>query len=274
MSGDPHLTGLQGQQFDLMGRPGAQYNLITDQRTQVHISTNMPFFEHSADAKLRASGDHAGLFMTGVYVAYLDANGLAHGVSFLGDFNSTVRHHERHCDGRNSEDSCLRGLQVHINGGEVASPTTTKAAVGKGAELRLENNACPFSTRDGSCKTKATNGGHGLATLVTPSVVIEVGAAFFNNHEVMHKTVHHLDLALSEYRPSGKPRGLIGQTVELRYDSDGKAIMKGAGCIEGVEDDYIVSGLDLAKLRNSAFNEGSSFSASADGMAADGVKRT
>ena len=148
------------------------------------------------------------------------------------------------------------------------------AAVGKGAGLVLQNNACPFNTRDGACKTKATNGGHGLATLVTPSVVIEVGAAFFNNHELMHKTVHHLDLALSEYRPSGKPRGLIGQTVELRHDSDGKAIMKGAGCIEGVEDDYIVSGLDTAKLRNSAFSEGSSFSASADGVAADGAKRT
>jgi hypothetical protein len=147
-------------------------------------------------------------------------------------------------------------------------------AVGKGADLILQNDNCPFNTRDGSCKTKATNGGHGLATLVTPSVVIEVGAAFFNNHELMHKTVHHLDLALSEYRPSGEPRGLIGQTVELRYDSDGKAIMKGAGCIEGVEDDYIVSGLDLAKLRNSAFNEEGPFSASADGMAADGVKQT
>jgi len=86
--------------------------------------------------------------------------------------------------------------------------------------------------------------------------------------------VHHLDLALSEYRPSGKPRGLIGQTVELRYGSDGKAIMEGAGCIEGVEDDYIVSGLNAAKLSNSPFNEGSSFSASADGVAADGAKRT
>jgi hypothetical protein len=267
------MTGLQGQQFDLMGRPGAHYNLITDQRTQVHISTNLPFFEHSADTKLRASGNHAGLVMTGVCVAHLDANGLAHVVSFLGDFNSTVRHHERHCDGRNTEDSCLRGLQVPINGGEVAS-LTMKAAVGKGADLILQNNNCPFNTRDGSCKTKATNGGHGLATLVvTPSVVIEVGAAFFNNHELMHKTAHHLDLALSEYRPSGKPRGLIGQTVELRCDSDGKAIMEGAACIEGVEGDYIVSGLDLAKLSNSPFNEGSSFSASTDGMAAGGIKR-
>jgi len=265
---------MRGQQFELMGRPGAQYNLITDQRAQVHISTNMAFFEHSADAKLRASGNHAGLFMTGVYVAYLDANGLAHVVSFLGDFNSTVRHHERHCDGRNTEDSCLRGLQVLINGGEVASPIMV-AAVGEGSELKLQNNDCPFSTRF-SCQTKTTNGGGGvmgLATLVTPSLVLEVGAAFMNNHELNQKTVHHLDLSLSEYRPSGKPRGLIGQTVELRHDSDGKAIMKGAGCIEGVEDDYIVSGLDLAKLSNAAFNEGSSFSASADGMAADGVKR-
>jgi hypothetical protein len=148
------------------------------------------------------------------------------------------------------------------------------AAVGKGTDLILQNNHCPFHTRNGSCKTKATNGGHELATLVTPSVVIEVGAAFFNNHEPMHTTVHHLDLALSEYRPSGKPRGLIGQAAELRYDSNGKAIMKGAGCIEGVEDDYIISGLDAAKLSHSAFNEGSSFSASADGMAADGAKRT
>jgi hypothetical protein len=33
----------------------AQYNLITDQRAQVYISTNLPFFEYSADAKLRFS---------------------------------------------------------------------------------------------------------------------------------------------------------------------------------------------------------------------------
>jgi hypothetical protein len=49
--------------------------------------------------------------------------------------------------------------------------------------------------------------------------------------------------------------------------------MAGTGCIDGVEGDYIVSGLDFAKLRGTPISKGSPFSASADGMAADGIKR-
>jgi hypothetical protein len=273
LSGDPHLVGLLGQKFDLMGKPHTSYDFVSDNRLQMIVRIHTPLFEHSSDARLRASSEHAGLFMIGVDVAYLDENGSAHQVSLLGDFNSTVRHHERHCDGLNTEKgSCLRGMQVHVNGDRVTS-TSTVAAVGKGAALKLENNVCPFNMRDGSCKTKATNGGHGLATLVTPSVVLQVGAAFMNNHELNQRAVHHLDLAISEYHPSGKPGGLVGQTVEFRYGPDGKPIMEGAGSIEGVEDDYIVSGLDAAKLKGSPFSKDSAYSASADGAAADGSKQ-
>ena len=266
LSGDPHLVGLRGQKFDLLGKLNTTYLLIGDERLQICISIDAPYFEHSADAKLRASGKHAGYFMTGVDVAFLDRDGLAHEASVRGDFNSTVRHHERHCDGRNGDkEMCLRGLQVSVGGSEVLVHTTI-VAVGEGAALKLENNLCDFNKRDGSCKTKATNGGHGLVTLVTPTVVLQVGAAFMNNHEINQPAVHHLDLAVSEYHPSGKPGGLVGQTAEFRYGPDGKPIMEGAGSIEGVEDDYIVSGLDAAKSKDSPFSAVSAYSASADGV--------
>ena len=269
-------VGLLGQKFDLLGKPNTTYDFISDNSLQVIVRIDIPLFEHSSDARLRASSEHAGYFMIGVDAAYLDENGFAHQVSLWGDFNSTARHHERHCDGLNTEKgSCLRGMQVRVNGDRVTS-TSTVAAVGKGATLKLENNVCPFNVRDGSCKTKATNGGHGLATLVTPSVVLQVGAAFMNNHELNQPAVHHLDLAISEYHPSGKPGGLVGQTVEFRYGPDGKPITEGAGSIEGVEDDYIVSGLDAVKLKDSPFSKDSgAYSASADGAAAaaDGSKQ-
>lgn len=267
LSGDPHLVGLRGQKFDLLGKPNTAYNLIADDRLQVNILVDVPFFEHSADAKLRASGKHAGLFMTGVDVAYLDGNGLAHEVSVQGDYNSTVRGAEQHCGWRNIEkDKCLRGVQAQVDGDKITK-------VGAAAALQMQNVDCPFNQRDGSCKVKATNGGFGLAVLVTPSLTLEVGASFMNNHAVGQRTVHHLDLAVSDYRPSGKPGGLIGQTVDFRYDADGNPIMEGPGCIEGAEDDYIVSGLDFAKLQNTPVSEGDPLSASADGAAADGAKR-
>jgi hypothetical protein len=158
--------------------------------------------------------------MTGVDVAYLDGDGLAHEISAQADLNSTVQR----CGVE--KETCLRGLQVRADGDAIAAVMT--APVGQGAALQLQNIDCPFNMRDGSCKVKAHNGGSGLATLVTPSLTLEVGATLMNNHALGRKTVHHLDLAVSDYRPSGTPGGLVGQTVHYRYDAAGQPIMKGA----------------------------------------------
>ena len=81
----------------------------------------------------------------------------------------------------------------------------------------------------------------------------------------MEKNLHHLDLDVSKYRPSGNPGGLLGQTAEYQLDKDGQPITKGAASIEGVEDDYIIPQPRVFKLKNTPFNAGRSFAASVDG---------
>merc|ERR1712166_1536691 len=109
------------------------------------------------------------------------------------------------------KEMCLRGLQVSVGGSEVLVHTTI-VAVGEGAALKLENNLCDFNKRDGSCKTKATNGGHGLVTLVTPTVVLQVGAAFMNNHEINQPAVHHWTWRCQNIT---RPANLVGSSVKL-----------------------------------------------------------
>jgi len=274
LSGDPHLVGLRGQKFDLIGKPNTTYLLIGDDHFQINVITNYPFFAHSADDGLRAADNHAGLFMTEVETTFIDSDGVVYELSIKGDYNSTVRHDRSYCVGGNvAEARCLRGLELRIGRGVVLD-AAPEVAIGRDVILNMMNDDCDFSERGGRCKNKATNGGYALVKLQTPSVNVEVGAAFMNNHELGQKTIHHLDLGVSGYRPSGVPGGLVGQTVELKYDNEGDPIMSGPGCIEGGEDDYIVLGLDSTNLRNSPFNVGGSpFATTVDGAASDTPKR-
>jgi len=101
LSGDPHLVGLRGQKFDLIGKPNTKYLLIGDDHFQINVITNYPFFAHSADDRLRAADNHAGVFMTEVETAFIDSDGVVYELSIKGDYNSTVRHDRSYCVGGN-----------------------------------------------------------------------------------------------------------------------------------------------------------------------------
>jgi hypothetical protein len=265
LSGDPHLVGFLGQRFDLVGRPQSVYRFIEDDRLQMSVLIDTPAFEHSTDVQLRASDRHAGLFMLGVELAFLDNAGQVVEVSVRADFNSTVHHDPRYCGPNAGTTGCLRGLQAQVNGGSPISHATDELRLGQDAALTSFNTGCNFNQRAG-CTSKAANGGNAVFTLTTPSIDVDVGAVLRNNHLLMEKNLHHLDLDVSKYRPSGKPGGLLGQTVEYRLDKDGQPITKGAGSIEGYEDDYIIIPQSRApKLKNSPFNAGRAFAASVDG---------
>jgi hypothetical protein len=263
MYGDPHLTGFHGQRFDLVGKAGKQYLLLADDRFQIGVEIDRPFFQHSSDTGKGARPvvhrqgervkEHVPLYMAGVHIAILDGEGQAHSVSVQGDFNSTLKKHSSFCKGSmNAEPTaeCLRGLKVVLNGQEPMKHAAD-LELGLGLALQMQNTICPFDKRQGVCGSfHKQTGGYAMVTLTSPSIHLDVGAQWFNNHEVGHRALHHLDLDVSAYRPSGPPRGLLGQTVELKYDKAGLPIMEGPACI-GNEDSFIIDKVRPSQLRDS-----------------------
>lgn len=266
LSGDPHLVGFQGQRFDVIGKPGANYVLLEDDRLQIVVKIDHPSFEHSSAKQVRASGEHKGLYMDEVGVVFLDGGGDVQEVWVKSDYNSSVHGHERHCGWRNVETTnCLRGMTAQVNGKAIIS-ISTELNLGRDATFSVGNMDCPFADRTKACEALHKNsGGYALATLKIPSITLEVGAQFMNNHDMNARTLHHLDLDVSDYRPAGTPGGLLGQTVEVHYDEEGRPIMKGPGVIGGDEDVFMIDGMDASKLVDTLYRPMSPLSAAVDG---------
>jgi len=270
LSGDPHLVGFKGQRFDLFGKEDTEYSLIQDDRIQLNARTNKPYFEHVSDVNHATTYGKESLFMTAVSLAFLDESGTPHTLIVEGDFNSTVHGNERYCGWRNHEqEKCARGIQMIVDG-DLLVRKTGPVDLTPDVTIRIQNNDCHFKQHR-ECSQKSGNGGYGMVSVESPSLKIEVGAIFMNNHDVMGKTLHHLDLSLTDYYPAGAPRGLLGQTVEFQYDDLGNPIRHGPRSIAGHEDDYIVTGFDLGAFisEDDARHAGASFSAFASGLPFD-----
>lgn len=192
--------------------------------------------------------------MTGVEARFLDNDGLTHAISVNGDVNSTLHGNFRFCGHRTIEATkCLRGLALHV--GDQKAITTAQ-------ELQLADGVALIIRNDGE------GTGHAMVALTTPSVLLQVDAILMNDHELGHKTLHHVDLDLSQYRPSGMPGGLLGETVEVKRGQNGEPIMKGPACFGGDEDAFIVDGVRPATLRDSEYAQTPPLSANVDGDSA------
>jgi len=250
IKGDPHLVGFRGQKFDILGREGgAVYNLVADDFVQLNVKIGEPFFVGSMDKSLHSG--HKGLYMTDISIAFVDGLGEIHEVTVSGDFNSSIKG-EQYCNAKRAHaGKCLRGLHLSVDGGRLEMSEPGSWMLGENATLHAVNNDCPFENREGPCLTFHRElGGYGQVRLEVPSFTLEVGAQFMNYHDLEMRALHHLDLSIGSYLPSGdKVGGLLGQTVAIKMDVNGQPIMQGTECYEGVEDDYIVDSLDLSALK-------------------------
>jgi hypothetical protein len=273
MAGDPHLVGFQGQRFDVIGKAGSLYNLVTDDYVHMAVQIDEPFFIGSMDQNLTSG--HKGLYMSSVSVAFTDGHGDTHELIASGDFESTVPG-DRFCSAKQAlADECLRGLRLTVDGGRLDAQAPGSWMIGKDAELHIMNSDCPFENREGPCLPFHRQlGGYAQMKLKVPSFTLEVGAQFMNYHALEMRALHHLDLAIGAYRPSrAAVGGILGQTVAIKMDANGQPIMKGTDCYSGSEDDYIVGDwmLDVSTLKAEVpvLAEGSSFLSSyVDGSSA------
>jgi hypothetical protein len=221
-SGDPHINGFNGQHFDIIGKANTTYSLLTDDRMQLAMETNVAFFDHSAqDTALDSSPP---LFMTAVSVCAIDASGVVHEMKIMGDLQSSL-HRGSSCD---SDDCPLRGLRVEMAGGrdgvvhneDVVQLSEQFTLTAKNTECGLANPEC--SHDKGGYEIKK-----GRVIFTTPFLQLQVGAILQNNHNLDRPVLHHLDFAIEQYSPSGQVGGILGSTLEVRYNQAGVPILVG-----------------------------------------------
>jgi len=91
-----------------------------------------------------------------------------------------------------------------------------------------------------------------------------------NNHNLEARVLHHIDFSINRYSPSGQVGGILGSTLEVRYNQAGVPILEGPESIEGDEDDFLIDALTPFQLRNTIDGKGGAglLRASGDGEAA------